>query len=285
MDSFLFESATEKPENAVIISRIIIERVTGKKVGTLAVHPQKELKGINISKHGIRMDIYTEELEETENGPAVTCVYDIEPNDYREQDIPRRDRYYQSLIDNKLLTTGEPYKKLPDMISIWILSTDPFKDNRMVYTVKNVVEENNQIVYNDGVTKIFLYTKGTVGGSKELKELLTFMETSTRDNAVDNELAEIMDIVDTVKSDSEERRRYMGIMNVIDYEKRDAYEDGHSNGLQEGLVRGVIQTCKSFGADEEKTMAEIIKQFSINEDKAKEYISLYWDKELTNTQE
>ncbi len=198
MDSFLFESATENPENAVIISRIINERVTGKKVGTLVVHPQKESKGINISKHGIRMDIYTEELE-----------------------------------------------------------------------------ENNQIVYNNGVTKIFLYTKGTVGGSKELKELLTFMEDSIRDNAVDNELVEIMDIVDTVKSDSEERRRYMGIMNVIDYEKRDAYE--------EGIIHGVIQTCKSFGVSEEKTVAEIVKQFSISESDAKEYVTLYWDKELTNT--
>ena len=285
MDSFLFESATENPENAIIISRVIIERVTGKKVGNLVVYPQKDLKGINISKHGIRMDIYTEELEETKDAPSVTCVYDIEPNNYREQDIPRRDRYYQSLIDNKLLPTGEPYKKLPDMISIWILSTDPFKDNRMIYTVKNVVEENNQIVYNDGVTKIFLYTKGTVGGSEKLKELLTFMENSISDNAVDEELAEIMNIVDTVKSDSKERRRYMGIMNVIDYEKRDAYEDGHSTGLQEGLVRGVIQTCKSFGTGKEKAMEEIIKQFSISETTAKEYVSHYWDNEITTTQE
>ena len=288
MDSFLFESATENPENAITISRIIIERVTGRKVSNLIVHSQKELKGINISKHGIRMDVYTEEVETTEEGTSVTCVYDIEPNNYYEPDIPRRDRYYQSMIDSKLLPTGEPYKKLPDMFSIWILSTDPFKDNRMVYTVKNVVAENNQIVYNDGVTKIFLYTKGTVGGSKELKELLTFMENSVRDNAVDKDLAEIMDIVDTVKRDSEERRRYMGIMNVIDYEKRDSYEDGRSNGLHEGIgkgqIHGVIQTCKSFGADREKAKDEIMKQFSISESDAKEYITLYWDKELTTIQ-
>lgn len=43
MDSFLFESATEKPENAVIIARAIIERATGRKVAKLVVHPQKDL--------------------------------------------------------------------------------------------------------------------------------------------------------------------------------------------------------------------------------------------------
>jgi len=148
MDSFLFETATEKPENAIVVAKPIIERATGKKVKTLIVHPQKDLKGINISTHGIRMDVYTEEFAEASTGNEVTCVYDIEPNNYYDKDIPHRNRYYQSIIDSKLLPSGEPYKNLPDMYSIWLLPYDPFGDNRMIYTVKNIVTENNQIVYN-----------------------------------------------------------------------------------------------------------------------------------------
>ena len=127
MDSFLFDAATEKPENAAIIAKVIIERTTKRKVKKLVVETQKELKGININKHGIRMD---------------------------------------------------------------------------VYTVKNIVTENNQLVYNDGVTKIFLYTKGTKGGSKELKELLTFLENPIYDNAMDEELLQILNIVDSIKRNS-----------------------------------------------------------------------------------
>ena len=276
MDSFLFESVTEKPENAEVIARVIIERATGQKVKKLVVHPQKELKGINVNKHGIRMDVYTEEISETAEGDEITCVYDIEPNNYYDKDIPRRNRYYQSMIDSKLLPSGEVYKSLPDMFSIWLLPYDPFGDNRMVYTVKNIVTENNQIVYNDGVTKVFLYTRGTVGGSKELKELLTFMENSIRDNAVDEELAEIMNLVDIIKSNPEERKRYMGIMGVIDYEKRDAYEEG----LNKGQIHGMIQAYKSLRASEEKTKEEIMKQFSLNEETAKEYVAKYWDIDL-----
>ncbi len=254
-----------------------------RKVKKLIVQPQKDLKGINVNKHGIRMDVYTEEIDEAPEGNQITCVYDIEPNNYYDNDIPRRNRYYQSLIDSNLLPTGEIYKRLPDMYSIWLLPYDPFGDNRMIYTVKNIVTENNQIVYNDGVTKLFLYTKGNVGGSQRLKELLNFMEKSVRDNAVDEELSEIMDIVDLAKSDPKERRRYMGIMGVIDYEKRDSYNEGVASGRSEGIelgraegIQAVINTCKLLGQDTDQTKSHIINQFDLTTEKANEYINLYW---------
>lgn len=159
-------------------------------------------------------------------------------------------------------------QKLMRLQRIVKLPYDPFGDNRMIYTVKNKVEENNQIVYNDGVTKIYLYTKGTIGGSQKLKELLNFLDNPIRDNAVDNELLEIMTIIDTVKSNPEERERYMGIMGIIDYEKRDAFEAGE--------IKGAIDTCKFLKLDKEQTKHAIIIQFSLTEDTAEEYLNLYW---------
>ena len=50
-------------------------------------------------------------------------------------------------------------------------------DKGMLYTVKNMVVENKELVYNDGVVKLFLYTKGKRGGSEDLKSLLTYFET------------------------------------------------------------------------------------------------------------
>lgn len=38
-------------------------------------------------------------------------------------------------------------------------------EDRISYTVKNMVVENSKLVYNDGVEKMFVYTRGTVGGS------------------------------------------------------------------------------------------------------------------------
>ena len=87
MDSFLFESATEKPENALTISKVIIERTIGHKVRKLVVETQKDLKGININKHGIRMDVYTMEVDDLTEENRTTCVYDIEPKNYREDSL------------------------------------------------------------------------------------------------------------------------------------------------------------------------------------------------------
>ena len=265
MDSFLFEAATEDVENAKIIAKSIIERSTGRKVNNLVIQAQKQLKGINTNKHGIRMDVYTSETDENN---CSTCVYDIEPNNYYEKDLPRRNRFYQSLIDSKLLPTDTPFSQLPDVFSIWILPYDPFGENRMLYTVKNMVEENNQIVYNDGVTKIFIYTKGIIGGSQKLRDLLTFLENSTPTYAVDEELLAIQHIIDTVKSDSETRKRYMGIMGVIDYERRDAFEAGQ--------IQGAISTCQFMNLTKEQTKENIMKQFSLPENVAEDYLNLYW---------
>lgn len=135
-----------------------------------------------------------------------------------------------------------------------------------------MVVENNQIVYNDGSNKIFLYTKGTKGGSKELKDLLTYMEHTTFANAVDSDLREIQKIVDNVKADSRERERFMTLQEMINYEKRDSHEAGY----QAGLIEGIIRTHQLLNATCAQAKADIIKQFNLTEEKADEYIHLYW---------
>ena len=171
-----------------------------------------------------------------------------------------------------VLLNESPKRKLPDIFMIWILPYDPFGDGRMIYIVKNMVVENNQIVYNDGSNKIFLYTKGTKGGSKELKDLLTYMEHTTFAHAVDSDLREIQKIVDNVKADCRERERFMTLQEMINYEKRDSHEAGY----QAGLIEGIIRTHQLLNATCAQAKADIIKQFNLTEEKADEYIHLYW---------
>lgn len=87
------------------------------------------------------------------------------------------------MLEAKLFGRGTNFRDLPELISIWILPKDPFGCNQMIYTVKNVVVENNNLLYNDGVTKLFLYTEGRYGGSKKLKAMLKYM-TSTRNRQI-----------------------------------------------------------------------------------------------------
>ena len=182
-----------------------------------------------------------------------------------------RSRYYQSLMDSKLLPRNARYQQLPDAVTIWILPYDPFGDDRMIYTVKNIVVKNNDIRYNDGITKIFLYTKGTKGGSKELRELLAYMEHTTLSNAVDEELLELHRIISNVKSKEDIGERYMTLQEMIDYEKRDSYEDGREDG-----IKGSIHICKSLNLDKAQTKEKLLEQFALTEEQAEEYLKLYW---------
>ena len=290
IDAFLFDKATASVKNAITISKVIIKRATGLDVQNIVVETEKQIPGMDLNKRGVRLDVYLTE-EDMKAGKDILRLFDIEPNNYYEPDLPRRSRFYQSLIDSQLLPTDTPFRKLPDIFMIWILPYDPFGDDRMIYTVKNMVVENNQIVYNDGSTKIFLYTKGTKGGSKELKDLLTYMEHTTFANAVDSDLKEIQEIVDNVKADSRERERFMTLQEMIYYEKRDSreagyqdgqevgYQAGQKAGIQIGLIegiKGVITAYKSLNATYDQAKEAIIKQFDLTEEKADEYIHLYW---------
>ena len=274
IDAFLFDKATTSVQNAITISKVIIKRATGLDVENIVVETEKQISGMDLNKRGVRLDVYLTE-EDMNAGKDILRLFDIEPKNYYEPDLPRRSRFYQSLIDSQLLPTDTPFRKLPDIFMIWILPYDPFGDDRMIYTVKNMVVENDQIVYNDGSTKLFLYTKGTKGGSKELKDLLTYLEYTTVANAVDSDLKEIQKIVDNVKADSRERERFMTLQEMIYYEKRDSREAGYQAGLIEG-IKGVITAYKSLNATYDQAKAAIINQFNLTEEKADEYIHLYW---------
>ena len=282
MDSFLFEASTEDSEDAKKIAKIIIERVTGHTVRNLTVETQKDLKGIVRNNRGIRMDIYSKETD----GDTILRIYDIEPNNYREPELPGRSRFYQSMIDAKLLSSGEKVETLPELMMIWILPYDPFGDDRMIYTVKNIVTENPNLVYNDGVEKLFVYTRGTKGGSPKLKELLRYLEDTVPENAVDEELREMQTIVGKVKHRKDVGEHYMTLQEIIDFEKQYSYEDGleagRESGLKEGLETGfmngitaAIRMLKDLRIPESVACRSLAEQFHLTEEEAAEYMKQF----------
>lgn len=267
IDSFLFGASTEKIQDAEFIAKLIIERATNEKVDQITVVPEKELAGIDISHHGIRMDLYVEEYEDK----RLAKVYDIEPNKYNPTELPMRSRYCQSLTDVKLLNSGEIYETLPEYISIWILPYDPFGENRMLYTVRNCVEEFPELVYNDGVKKLFLYTGGEMGGTKELKSLLQYFGDSNARNVTDTDLEHLHNIVENVKCSQKAGKRYMTLQDMIDYEKKESFEEGVALGRKEG-VRAYVDLIKEMKIPTEQILDQLVQKFALSEDEAKAYL-------------
>lgn len=257
MDDFLLGEAMLHKETAVPVVKLIIERATGLKVKQLVVECQKAINGVDTDRHGIRMDVSISEVDIKEENAELVRLYDIEPNNKREIHLPRRSRYYQSLTDVKLLSTGTDYEKLPELWTIWILPYDPFGKNRMIYLVKNMVEGFEKINYNDGIRTLFLYTDGTYGGSTELKNLLKYMKNSRKENAVDSELATLHSKVERLKSNREIGVKYMHIQEKIEDMIREAQKQAIEEGLAKGLAKGLAEgLAKGQAKEREEGLAK-----------------------------
>ena len=268
IDSFLFGASTEKIQDAEFIAKLIIERATNEKVDKITVVSEKELTGIDIHHHGIRMDLYVEAYEDQ----RLAKVYDIEPNKYNPTELPMRSRYCQSLTDVKLLNSGASYETLPEYISIWILPYDPFGNNCMLYTVKNCVEEFPELVYNDGVKKLFLYVGGELGGTEKLKSLLQYFSASNTGNVTDTDLEHLHSIVENTKHNQKVGKRYMTLQDMIDYEKKESFDEGVALGREEGIF-ALINSLKNLNIPNDQILDQLMQNFSLTIEEAKSYLN------------
>lgn len=283
INGFLFGASTEDPQNAEFIAKLIIERATGRKVKEVTVTQEKNLFGLDVNYHGIRMDLYVTECENNN----VVRVYDIEPNRYGINELPKRSRFSQALTDAKLLKSGKVYKDMPEYLSIWILTKDPFGKNQMLYSVKNCVEGFPEIVYNDGVKKLFLYVGGELGGSEPLKDLLRYFLQSEKQNVVDESIEKLHTIVEKVKNNRKVGEQYMTWQEMLEYEKEEAREEARAEGLAEGRAEGhaegyaeaksesivaVIKMCKNLDASDEQITRNLMKEFKLSEEEVNSYL-------------
>lgn len=205
LDDFLFGSVVTYPEIGEKFVKSLLKIIFGREFKRLSVTAQKVYYGADSDLHGARLDVY---MEPEEGSEEQACVYDIEP-DRKEKAadrrmLPRRMRFYHGKIAARSLNSGADYDKLKNVMVVMIMPYDPFGLNRMVYTVKNRCVEVPEMEYEDGAGTLFLYTKGTEGIPNEaVRQLLQYMEESTRENAVNEELREIHRMVETVKKDPE----------------------------------------------------------------------------------
>jgi predicted transposase/invertase (TIGR01784 family) len=216
INGFLFDSVTEDEENAKIVIRIILERVLGKKLADIRVTPQKVFNGVDKKYHGIRLDMHITETAENEGLTAT--VYDVEMED-READrpaLPRRQRYYSALSDSKKLATSTDYIKLPNYVSVTILSYDPFLLGDMYYEARMslVSHKYSDYQYDDGIVNIFLYAGGRINTEdeaygKKLKEMLKYIVSGEKPNITDEDIETLDSIVTKVKFNAEVTKEYM----------------------------------------------------------------------------
>lgn len=195
-------------------------------------------------KRQVRLDVWAE--DETD------AVYNVEAQKENTKNLPHRSRFYQALIDSKLLDPGEvDFSNMKDCYSIIIAPFDLFGRGLYQYTFQMTCAETGQPL-EDGATRIFLNTHGKNSEdiSPELKELLYYMEHTTEEiSCSTSRLQEIKNHVNIVKSSEEIGVKYMQEWEEKILEKRKARAEGRAEGETFRLIQLIkkkIQKSKSF---------------------------------------
>ncbi len=205
---------------SVRFCKILIETLLQRKVGNIKVASQKTIDGLDKGLHGICMDVEIEAVT-LQDGTEVSDVgvrpdiYDIEPN-CKPEDEPRRMRFYTALVDGRSLQSGVKYKDMKDIYTVMITPYDPFGMDSMIYTVHSSFKEYPDMTYENGITTIFLYTRGKKNiPSKKVRDMLYFIEKSTKENAqASEECRELYEMLQEVRHSREAGVRYLKFVEI-----------------------------------------------------------------------
>ena len=150
--------------------------------------------------------------------------------------LPKRTRYYQSVIDMDMLKQGENFDQLNPLVLIFICTFDFYKEGRYVYTFKSRCLENLELELANDVTVKLVNAKGKHGQVNTL--LKNFLRYVMTNEPVDDFTEDVERQVWAVKNDKKAREEYM----VLQAELRDteivAFEAGEAKGHAAGLAEG-----------------------------------------------
>ena len=169
-------------------------------------------------------------------------VYDIEMQATDTKELPKRSRYYQSMMDLQQLDKGESYKRLKKSYIIFICPFDTYHEGRHIYTFENICREDYKISLGDETTKIFLNADSELDDvNRELRAFLDYVAGRKTNDAFVEELEEALK---KAKKSREWRHEYMTLL-MRDQEN---IEKGIEEGIEQGKILMIENALKTTGS-------------------------------------
>lgn len=220
-DNFIFQKVMLKKH----ICKAVLERLLDISIKDIVyIHEEKNLD-VRWDTKSVRLDVFVNDDKGT--------IFNIEMQTSKDmEELVKRTRFYQSILDMYHIQKGQKYTTLNDSYVIFICTFPVFTGNRHKYTFKNICIEDDDIALNDGATKLFLSTKGTQ--SDVSKPLQAFLDYIDGQEATDKLLRDIDDAVYEVKHCEAWKEEYS--MLSMDHYKY--WKEGMDEGIAEGLVQG-----------------------------------------------
>ena len=234
-DDYMFGAVMRNPE----ICKSILETLLNIQIEKLEYPELQKSISTYYESKGVRLDVYVKDSDK---------VFDIEVQNDSAISLPKRMRYYQSMVDMDSLLKGQDYSELKESFIIFICQYDPFTEGLPCYTFKNLCIQDKNLELSDETTKIIFnstaYDKEkNVDIRKFLKYIKTKVPTSNLTDKINN-------MVEEQKENDKFRTEYLS-MNLHDRDiTRKAFAEGEALGIEKGLSQGAeqkaIETAKNF---------------------------------------
>ena len=205
-------------------------------------------------KKSVRLDVYLKD----ENG----TVFDLEMQNTRKDELPRRTRFYQSMIDIEHLDAGASYDELPDSYIVFICTFDPYEAGFPKYEFRELCIENPSIELGAGVSKVFINAKSR---SKEVSgDMRSFLDYLCGKNASSELTRDIETNILKARERNTWRREYMTLEDSLKVERKQWLKEGREVGRAEGreekgfedverlIAEGILdetKACEVLGVD------------------------------------
>ena len=234
-DDFLFGRVMQNAE----ICKGFLERMLEIKIDKIEYPELQKSISPHYQSKGIRLDVYVQDSNR---------VFDIEIQNSLDENLPKRTRYYQSMMDIDLLLKGKNYTELKESFVIFICKDDFFGFDLPCYSFSNTCKEKSDLSLNDESHKIF-FNASAFSNEKNLekKSILEYIvdRTSTTDFT-----HKLNSLVEQIKLNEIFRGDYMAWgLAEFDAEQR-GKKEGYSTGLSQGIIQGsqqkAIETAKNM---------------------------------------
>ncbi|MCR4631570.1 MAG: Rpn family recombination-promoting nuclease/putative transposase [Treponema sp.] len=236
-DDGMFQAVMHNPE----ICGEIIERLLHVRVKKVEYPELEKTIAPFYTSKSIRLDVYLKDADK---------IIDVECQSYLQDNLGRRTRYYQSMIDVDSLMKGQDYTELKDSYILFICTYDPFKDSDSrpyglpCYTFKNSCSENPWVDLNDKCLKV-IYNSSAYEKADDEKIRGFLRYISTNEPGEDDFSRRLCALVEQIKQNEKFRSDYAA-MNLHD---RDIIRRAKTEGINEGRQEKAEEAARSFYAN------------------------------------
>lgn len=221
IDDVMFTKAAEDKKFCEEILRTILD---DKELIVVKSTPQSKLQ--NLRGRSVVFDA----LCKLKGGAMV----DIEVQKTNNDDHLKRVRYNSAVLTANITSPGTKFRRVPNVIIIFISKFDIFKDGYALYHVDKIVRESSRKI-EDGLDEIYV-NSAVKDGSKvsELMELFVDLKAYNKDE---------FPVVSETKKIYKETEE--GVQTMCEITEK-LYKKGKKLGFAEGEAKGILFTLKNM---------------------------------------